>query len=118
MVYNSLSLFTLRVAHAQCNQSSWIYAEIVYLLSVFLLSHFLGGLWRQFDICSHILDYKIPVCTQHKPIEETSHSNWHWPSLCHFIVGDVMTSILIKEVLLTAMHLSGLSWSTRLWSLL
>jgi len=52
MVYNSLSLFTLRVAHAQCNQSSWIYAEIVYLLSVVLLSR-LGWLWRQFDICSH-----------------------------------------------------------------
>jgi len=38
MVCSSLSLFTLRVTHAQCNQSSWIYAEIVYLLSVVLLT--------------------------------------------------------------------------------
>jgi len=47
IVCNSLSLFTLRVAHAQCNQSSWIYAEIVYLLSVGLLTFTcVGWFWR------------------------------------------------------------------------
>jgi len=45
-----------------------LYAEIVCLLSAVLLTFTrLGWLWRQFDICSHILDCKIPVFTQHKP---------------------------------------------------
>ena len=62
MVYSSLSLFTLWVTLAQCNQYSWIYAVVVHLLSVVLLtftslrwlwSQFLGWLWWQFDICRH-----------------------------------------------------------------
>jgi len=49
------------------------------------------------------LPFLIVIFTQHKP-SRSSHLNWHWPLLRHW-----MTRIHIKEVLLTSMHLSGIN---------